>query len=204
MLIMTEASRSSELVAKDEASDWELLQRKAKAFLESGFLPEHIKTLSQALTIAWKGRELGIPPLQAFASITVIKGKPCLSSELMLALCYQRIPEFRATFVTSPDKQNTECSLTISRKLGDPQTFKFTIDDAKRAGVQSSAWTKFPAAMLRARVISAACRAVCPDALMGCYTPEEMGTEIIDVVNNEIPEKQEVELFPFEKESLKQ
>lgn len=160
---------------------WVLLQRQSKAFLESGFLPSHIKTLAQAITIAWKGYELGVPPLQSFSSITVIKGKPCLSSELMLALIYQRVKGANVTFVTAPDKQATECEIEMQRPGGKPQSFRFTIEDARKAGIitSNSAWEKYPAAMLRARAISAGARAVFPDAIMGCYTPEELGGEPI-------------------------
>lgn len=163
---------------------WDLIQRQSKAFLESGFLPAHIKNIAQAITIAWKGHELGIPPLQAFSSITVISGKPCLSAELMLALIYQRVKGAKVTFKTPPDKQSQECTVEIQRPDGEPQAFRFSIDDAKRAGLlgkPNSAWEKYPASMLRARAVSAAARAVCPDAIMGCYTSEEMGAEPIDI-----------------------
>lgn len=163
---------------------WMLLQRQCQAFLESDFLPKHVDTLAKALTIALKGKELGIPPLQAFSSISVINGKPCLSAELMLALVYQKIPGAKVTLTTPLDKQNTEATLEAQRPGGTPQLFRFTIEDAKRAGLVQprTPWEKFPAAMLRSRVISAACRAVFPDALSGCcYTSEELGGEAIDV-----------------------
>jgi hypothetical protein len=159
--------------------EFEMLQRQCKAFIASGFLPEHIKTVAQAVTIATKGRELGLPILQSFSSISVIKGKPTLSSELMLALIYQKVKGAKITFKTPPDKQNVECECTMQRPGGEPMSFKFTIDDAKRAGISNGgAWAKYPAAMLRARCISAGARAVFPDAIMGCYTPEELGGEV--------------------------
>ena len=167
--------------------DWEVMQRQCVAFISSGFLPDHIwkgcdknTAIAKALTIAQKGKELGIPPLQAFSSITVIKGKPCLSAELMLALCFQRVRGFSASFVTPPDKAATECTVIMKRQGGLPQHFKFTMDDAKNAGLLGNdVWRKYPAAMLRARVTSAACRAVAPDAIMGCYTPEELGGPVL-------------------------
>lgn len=162
-------------------NNWELIQRQCRAFIDSGFLPNHIKSISQAITIAWKGHELGVPPLQAFSSITVINGKPCLSAELMLALIYTRVKGAKITFLTPPDKQNQECVVAMQRPDGATQTFRFSLEDAKRAGLQGNAWAKYPASMLRARAISAGARAVFPDAIMGCYTPEEMGAEPIDV-----------------------
>lgn len=182
--------KPSAAITTQAQSDWQLLQRQCNAFIQSGFLPDHIskgakspqEAIARAVTIAWKGRELGIPPLQSFSSITVINGKPCLAAELMLALCYQRVKGFQATFTTPPDRQHLECTIVVQRGGGQPQTFRFSMEDANRAGVvrQGSPWTKFPAAMLRARAVSAACRAVCPDAIMGCYTPEEMGGEVLE------------------------
>ena len=166
--------------------EWELLQRQCRAFVGSGFLPDHItknctpdQAMAKALTIAWKGRELGVPPMQAFASITVIGGKPCLGAELMLALIYQRVPGAKVTFLSTT---NQEAEIEMQRPGGKPQKFKFTMADANAAQLGGKdVWKKYPAAMLRARVISAAARAVFPDCIMGCYTPEEMGAEVIDV-----------------------
>lgn len=181
----------NKLAIVNTSDEWVVLQKQCKAFLASGFLPDHIskgvspeQAMAKAITIAVKGRELGIPPMQAFSSITVIAGKPCLSAELMLALIYQRRPGAKVTFTTPPDKQNEECTIVMQRPDGDPQTFRFSMNDAKAAGLLSKpgAWAKFPAAMLRARAISAGARAVFPDCIMGCYTPEELGhPEIVDV-----------------------
>ncbi len=172
--------------------DWTVLQKQCVAFIASGFLPEHIThhqgkpleekiAVAKALTIAIKGRELGVPPMQAFSSITVIKGKPCLSSELMLALIYQRVKGAKVTFLTPPEKQHLECVVEMQRPNGSPMQFRFSIEDARQAGIaQGGAWTKYPQAMLRARAISAGARAVFPDCIMGCYTPEELGGEVLD------------------------
>lgn len=180
---MKETPKQVQLVTTD--STWNLVQRQCKAFLESGFLPKSIQTPAQAITIAWKGHELGIPPLQAFSSIAVINGRPCLSAELMLSLVYQKIPGALVLYTTPLDKQNTEATVKARRKEGGEfQEFRFTMDDAKRAGLvrPGTPWEKFPAAMLRSRAISAACRMVFPDALSGCvYTPDEVGGEPIDV-----------------------
>lgn len=170
-------------------AEWELLQRQCMAFIDSGLLPDHItkardpkQALAKALTIAWKGRELGLPPLYSFSNIQVISGKPCLSAELMLALVFRRCPGAKVTFSTPVEKQNTECEVIMQRPNGDPQAFRFSIEDAKRAGLirDRSPWTTYPAAMLRARAISAGARAVFPDCTLGLYTPEELGGEIID------------------------
>jgi hypothetical protein len=187
--VASEKTPGTALAPTPQMTEWVVLQKQCKAFIASGFLPDHIwkgcsaeMAIAKALTIAMKGKELGIPILQSFTSITVIKGKPCLSAELMLALIYQRLPGAKVTFKTPPDKQTTEAEIVMQRPHGEAQTFRFTIADAKTAGLVTagSAWVKYPAAMLRARAISAGARAVFPDCIMGCYTPEEMGGEVLE------------------------
>lgn len=162
----------NDLVTQKE--EFAVVMKQIDGLVRSGLLPSAIKSNVQAFAIWQMGRELGIPPMHAFRSINVIKGKPTLSAELMLALVYQRVPGAKVTFKTPPEKQNVECVVEMQRPGGDAQSFRFSIEDAKRAGLRGDNWTKYPASMLRARVVSAGARAVFPDAIMGCYTPDEL------------------------------
>lgn len=183
---------SKELTIK--GSEWDTVQRQARAFLASGYLREEFVkgveprvAIAKVATIITMGDELGIGRMQALRSINVIKGKPALAAELMLALCFKKIPGFKATFTTPVDKQHLECTLVLQRPGGDPNEFKFTIEDAKKAGLEfisknglPTSWTKYPRAMLRARVISEGLRAVAPDATLGMMTMEELGHEVVE------------------------
>lgn len=188
---------NNELVTNEDR-EWALLKRQCLAFSMSNLLPRHIydgarnenEVLAKALTIAWKGRELGIPPLYALSSITVIQGKPALSAELMLSLVLRKFPNANPEF----NSTNESCSLTMTRPGGKPQTFSFSMEDAKRAGLldKRGPWHSYPRAMLRARVISEACRSLFGDALVGAiYTPEELGAQPIDI-------EPEIESTPIE------
>jgi hypothetical protein len=55
----------------------------------------------------------------------------------------------------------------------------FTFAEAERAGLirPKSAWTTFPAEMLRARCIGRAVRMLCPEAIAGAYLPDERPVE---------------------------
>lgn len=163
--------------------EFSLIKEQASIVLASGFLPKSISKPEQAIAIALKGRELGIPMMQAFSHIHIIEGKPTISAELMLALIYRNCPTAMIGF----DKNDEHaCSISAARSRGHAHSkFSFAMDDAKRAGVLTkSNWQKYPAAMLRARAISAMARAVFPDALMGCsYVPEEMGADTDDEGN---------------------
>lgn len=148
------------------------LREKASIALRSGLLPDTIKTPEAALTIAMRGSELGMSPMQAFASIYVVKGKPSLSSQAMLALALQRIPGLQVNWIeTTPTKAVVE----IVRPPSKPFTSEFTMEDAKAAGVTGNGtWRAYPREMLRWRALSSGLRVTCPDILQGMYSVEEL------------------------------
>jgi hypothetical protein len=147
--------------------------------VKSGLLPTSVNTPEKAVIIILKGRELGIPPMQAFSSIAVVNGKPTMSAELMAAMIYKNVPGAIINYLKS---DNNECVIEAQRPGGKPTRFSFSMEDAKRANlVGKGPWQTYPAAMLRARCLSAMARAMFADALSGVvYTPEELGAEIDD------------------------
>lgn len=165
-------------------AEWEMIKEQATIFVKTGFLPAAVKTPEQAIAIAIKGREIGVPMMQAFSHISVINGKPSISAELMLALIYKNC---RGAVVEYLQSSNDLCVVEARRPGGKKQRFTFSIDDAKRAGLAAKEnWVKYPAAMLRARAVSAAAHAVFPDAIMGIESndaaiPETADCEPVDV-----------------------
>lgn len=170
---------SKEMSLLPSEAEWKLSKEMVLVFIKTGMLPSAIKTPEQAMLVAIKGREMGIPMLHAFAHIHVIQGKPTISSELMLALIYKNIPGAIVDFL---ETTNSKCVIEAKRPGGKPSLFIFSMEDAKLAGMTGKDnWHKHPAAMLRARCVSAMARAVFPDALMGCsYVPEEMGADYVE------------------------
>lgn len=176
-----------------QQNNWEIVKRQAKAFLMSGYLREEFtkgvsdqEALAKVVTIITVGDELGIGRMQALRSINVIKGKPALAAELMLALTYNRIPDFSVEFTTPVDKQHLECTAVFERR-GKKSEFKWTMEDAKKAGLEfvskqgfPTSWAKYPKAMLRARVITEGLRAIAPDATMGLVSLEEATHEVVE------------------------
>jgi hypothetical protein len=158
---------------------WGVMREQASALLKSGFLPSAIKSPEQAVAIMLKGREIGIPAMQSLAQINVIQGKPTISAELMLALIYRAFPAAKITF---KKLDNESCVIEACRPGGEPQTFSFSMDDAKAASLTSKDnWKKYARAMLRSRAVSEMARSLFPDAIAGCsYTPEELGAEVDD------------------------
>lgn len=178
-----------------DVKEFETMQRAAKMAVISGFLPgaynqgNQNERIAKAVVVAMKGRELGVPMMQAFSQINVIAGKPAISAELMLALIYRAHPKAEISF---PEYNDKKCAIK-ARRPGAPDftTFEFTMDDAEKAElttrwdknlkkkVPQESWKKYPRAMLRSRCISEMARSLFPDAIMGCsYTPEELGQDV--------------------------
>lgn len=166
-------------------SDWQIIREQAASLVPTGFLPAAIKTPEQAVAIILKGRELGIPPMYALSNIAVIQGKPAANAELMLALIYRDHGDDAIQFVEATSKQ-----AVISykrRSWRERQTFAFTIEDARTAGLSGGNWSKYPGAMLRARCISAVARLAFPDSIGGMYTPEELGGSVNEETGEIVP-----------------
>ncbi len=191
-------------------SEFDTLLKMMQMLVKSGFLPSAIKTAEQAMAIALKGRELDIPPMQAFSQISVIQGKPSIGAELMLALIYRKYPNAKIDIVENTNLRAEIKACRVGSKA--VASFSFSMEDAKRAGLTGKdSWAKYPANMLYWRAVSNMARALFPDCLMGCsHTPEELGAEVnedgevLDVtpkVASQIPAAQPGEhLLPHEKE----
>lgn len=176
----------------------------AQQLLPTGFLPSAIKTPGQALAIMLTGRELGIPAMQSLRMISIIQGKPTISPELMLALAYQRIPEFsHKVKETTPEK----CTIEFKRKGSEPYVHSFTAEDAKKMALWGKDnWVKQPATMLRWRCVSAGLRIFAPDLTIGVYVEGEIEPkheetpveEIKQIASEEIKPKRATPAFSSE------
>ena len=158
-------------------SAWDALKEQSTMLVKSGFLPKGIDTAEKAIAIAMKGHEMGIPPMQAFSHIAIVQGKPCISSELMLAQIYKNVPGAKVDILKNDE---TEAIISAKRPGEKATTFTFTMEDARRANLTGKGtWAQYPKVMLMWRAISMMARTKFPDAIMGCsYTPEEMGAEV--------------------------
>lgn len=111
----------------------------------------------------------------------IVKDKLSMKAECMLAEFNQR--GGKHLWVKSDDKVAT---LRLTYDQFKDFDVSFTIKDAERAGLCGKdgeinkgqngpgSWQKMPDAMLRARVSSKAIRMVCPEIVVGIYTPEEV------------------------------
>lgn len=190
------AERESTPLAIDE---WDMIKEQASMLVRTGFLPVAFKTAEQVVAVVLSGRELGIPPMQALRGIHIIQGTPALKPELMLGLCIQRVPGFTFRWSVCDEKRAT--FVATRPGLAEPYTSVFTMEDAQRAGLAGKDnWKHYPGNMLRWRACANALHAVCPDVLVGIYTPDEMGAvtdeagEVIQLEATPVPEEAEVKL----------
>lgn len=162
------------------AGNIQQLREFGQVLVKSGLLPAGIKTPEAAVVIILKGRELGLPPMQALSHVHVINGKPTLSAEVMMAMALQRGHRVVVAESTSEKATVTGQRLESPGKFGPEQKLTFSMEDARTAGVTGNqTWKKYPAAMLRARAISAFMRMFAPDVLMGAsYVAEELGANV--------------------------
>lgn len=169
-----------------DAGTWKTMLEMAGQLVQSGLLPKGIDKPAAALAVIQKGRELGIPPMYALSNIGIINGKPVVGAEVMLAMVYRDHGDQAIQF----EETSTErCAVVYKRKSWPAaRTFEWTMEDAKKAGLlgKGGPWSQYPAAMLRARCISAVARLAFPDSLGGMYTPEELGAEVAVTEDGEI------------------
>lgn len=129
---------------------------------------------ADVLLVMMTGREFGLSPMQSIRSIHVIDGKGVVSADILVAFCKRRADVCR--YFRMVESSGTVATYETHR-VGEPSPTKmsFTLEEAKLAGLAGRGnWSKFPAAMLRARCSSALARAVYPDLCAGIYDPDEL------------------------------
>ena len=130
---------------------------RAQGFVPSSYLGKPHAIAACVMT----GLELGMAPMEALRSLHIVEGRPTMAADVMLARAIRA--GIRHTWEHSDAR---EARLRLERPGFAPYTQRWTLDDARAAGlVGKGNWSKYAAAMLRARCISAAMRAYCPDVL---------------------------------------
>lgn len=163
-----------------EPQNWSDAAKMAEALCKSGLLPDDVKTPQAALAIIIQGRELGLSVMQSLRGISVIKGKPAPSAQLMVALVKKNHLCERMECVSNDHDHAT----WVTKRRGEAEVrLTWTIEDAERAGLTSSPmYKKFPRNMLKWRAASDLAREVFPDVIGGLYTAEELSDgRVIDV-----------------------
>jgi len=156
------------------AQTFELDQRRATAYAQSGYWPD-ASDVAKALVKIEAGRSLGLPPIVAMSEVHVIDGKPTLGAGALSAL----VKASGRYDYRVDDLTDQRCVLLFYEKptgelLGESV---FTISDAERAKLTNKGpWSMYPRNMLFARAMSNGVAWYCPDVTAGrIYTPDELG-----------------------------
>lgn len=169
-----------------ELAPIEQYEKVAAAIAKSSFIPnEYRGKPGDILAAILAGYELGIGPMQALQSYSVIQGKPTLKAEVQVALV--RKAGHSLTIV-----EETPTSVTVKGQRADnsdEMTFTYTKTMADQAGLTGKPnWKQYPEAMLWARAVTIVIRRLFADVLAGfSYTPDDMGDEHY-VPENEVGE----------------
>jgi hypothetical protein len=115
--------------------------------------------------------------MQALQNIAVINGKPSVYGDAMAALV-QASPVCEGIDESFEGVEGTGefAAVCIARRKGrQPVTIKFSVNDAKRAGLwnKQGPWTQYPKRMLQMRARGFALRDAFPDVLKGLISAEE-------------------------------
>lgn len=128
-----------------------------------------LPTPEAAFTLMMICQSEGIHPIQAVKRFHIIKGKPSMRADAMLAE-FQRLGG-RVKWIKRTD---SEVVALFSHPQGEAE-ITWTIEMAKAAGLTiNDTWRKYPRQMLTARTVSEGIRTVLPAVVTGIYTPEEI------------------------------
>lgn len=167
----------SELAIPDQpTTTLESQMNYARAVSVASMLPENYRGKPADIMLAvGLGQSMGLSPAESLYRISVIKGKPTASAELIAANVRKAGHRLR---VRGDDQS---CTATIIR--ADDPDYEFTVVRdmawAQRMGLaENTNYRKQPGTMLQWRAITAVARLACPEALYGvAYTADEMGDD---------------------------
>jgi len=125
--------------------------------------------------VQW-GYEMGLAPMQALQNIAVINGKPSVYGDAMMALVQASpVCEDVEEFFEDEGTPNPVAVCVAKRKNRKPVVAKFSVEDAKRAGLwgKQGPWSAYPKRMMQMRARGFALRDAFPDVLKGLISAEE-------------------------------
>lgn len=153
-----------------EIVQFEAVKGMAEAVAKSK-LWRSVDTPEKAMALMLLCQAEGLHPMTAVRRYDLIQGTPTLKAEAQLAEFYSR-----GGVVKWIQRSSEVCEAKFShpKHCPDGVVIKWTLDDAKRAGLMGKDnWRNFPRQMLSARVSAEGVQVVDPGAGLGMLTPEE-------------------------------
>ena len=151
--------------------------RLAETLARSTMVPRAYQGKPEDILVAtiW-GKEIGLATLQALQNIAVINGKPSIYGDALMALVQASpVCEDVEEFFEGEGTPNPVAVCVAKRKGRKPVTARFSVEDAKRAGLwgKQGPWSAYPKRMMQMRARGFALRDAFPDVLKGMITVEE-------------------------------
>jgi 5'-3' exonuclease len=156
-----------------EPGSWEDAFRIATGLHQSGLYDAAHRNAQSIMAIIMRGRSMGLDATTALDSMHIIKGRPTMSAQLIIAriMASPQCEYFICTEATD------EQAIWKTKRRGHPEESvkKFTAEDAKRMGLSNKDnYRKQPATMNQWRAGTGLGRMVYPDVVLGVYATEEM------------------------------
>ena len=176
-------------VAPARAGDWALpntldaASALAEKLANTGMVPDTYRGKPDDIVAAMMlGASLGFAPMQSLQGIAVIRGKPAVWGDAMLAVC-QNHPAWGGMEETFEGQGKDLVAVCEVWRRGEKGSHKhrFGVSHAVQAGLwgNKGPWTNYPSRMLQMRARAFALRAAFADALKGLSSAEEMRDALV-------------------------
>lgn len=142
----------------------------SKWLATSGLYPQ-FRGAAGIFAVIMRGKELGLGVTTALAGFHVVEGKPTASADLIRALA-TRSPKCKYFRLVHSDESYAEWE-TLHADHPEPTRYKYTIEEANRAGLRTGNWEKRKRDMLAKSAAAKLARIVFPGEVLGLYAPDE-------------------------------
>lgn len=173
---------NNELVTTQQAhNQFQLIVSQAEILAQSRIVPAaYRKQSADIIAAGLAGQSFGWDVMTSLRNYHVIEGSASLRPEAMLGLVRRAGHSVTLDFGETSDGVRYANAHGKRTDTGDEHLAVFTTEDAKRAGlIGKKNWSQYLDSMLTWRAVSALCRVLFPDVVLGAgYVPEEIGGEV--------------------------
>ena len=171
---------SQEITPVHQPATFDLMLRQADILAQSRIIPAAYRNRSADVVAAGlAGLAFGWDLMTSLRNYHVIEGTASLRPEAMLGLVRRAGHSVTLNLVDGNDGRS---AVAIGKRAdtGDEHTATFSQADAARAGLaKKKNWEQYLDSMLTWRAVSALCRVLFPDVVLGAgYVPEEIGGDV--------------------------
>ena len=172
---------SHELATVNTVGSFDLMLKQADILAQSRIIPAAYRNRSADVVAAGlAGQAFGWDLMTSLRNYHVIEGTASLRPEAMLGLVRRAGHSVSLELVAETSGGRAAVASGKRADTGDEHTAKFSELDAKRAGLAGKKnWQTYLDSMSTWRAVSALCRVLFPDVVLGAgYVPEEIGGDV--------------------------